>query len=150
MKTSQYLFTYGTLRHDAPASKYGHFLAANTRMVGIGHVSGRLHLIDWYPAAVEAPNEDELIKGIVYHMERPDIVLPLLDAYEDCDMNAPQQREYRREVMQVHMESGDYLEAWVYLYNRPVHAFPHIVHGDFVTWVRDRRIKSGQRWPAWR
>jgi gamma-glutamylcyclotransferase (GGCT)/AIG2-like uncharacterized protein YtfP len=75
-----YLFVYGTLRSgfDNPIAQLLH---QNARLLGHGHVAGRLFNLGWYPGATCEPGSPYRVWGDVYELidER---ILVQLDEYE--------------------------------------------------------------------
>jgi gamma-glutamylcyclotransferase (GGCT)/AIG2-like uncharacterized protein YtfP len=126
----QYLFVYGTLRRDTDSEMY-HLLARYATFVGDGAYQGRLYKIDSYPGVTPSENPADQVKGEVYQLREPDLVLTQLDKYEECGHGFPQPTEYVRERQEVHLNSGEKLAAWIYIYNRPTGNLPLLQSGDF-------------------
>jgi gamma-glutamylcyclotransferase (GGCT)/AIG2-like uncharacterized protein YtfP len=140
----RHLFVYGTLRSGgrAPASLRD-LLRARGRKVGEGVVEGRLHHAGTYPAAVPVREDEDPacegedrdregrpeIQGALHTLEEPDEVLRALDGYEGVQPDAD--GLFRRDVAEVHLESGRIVEAWVYWYNRDPDGLPVIEGGDW-------------------
>ncbi|HTQ98746.1 MAG TPA: gamma-glutamylcyclotransferase family protein [Candidatus Acidoferrum sp.] len=122
---SDLLFVYGSL-----CSGSGHpmaaRLAAAAKLIGAGRFQGCLYRIDWYPGAVASDHADDGIDGEVYRMDAPELTLPLLDAYEETGPGFAEPAEFRRELQPVRLETGETLQCWLYLYNRPLDGKPQI------------------------
>jgi gamma-glutamylcyclotransferase (GGCT)/AIG2-like uncharacterized protein YtfP len=131
MTGNQHLFVYGTLRRDSRHEMY-RLLARNADFVGDAVFRGRLYLIDDYPGAVPSASPDDIVKGELYLLERPDQVLPKLDDYEEFDSARPQASLYRRELRDVRLENGSVRKAWIYLFNKPTVGLALIPSGDFL------------------
>lgn len=102
------LFVYGTLKRGCGA----HGLLKPSGFVGEGSVAGYTLLVNEapYPLAVEAP-PDCRVYGEVYRV--PAYVLARLDRYEGAPLL------YRRMKVHVSLTDGGYVDAWMYVANRP-------------------------------
>ena len=100
------LFVYGTLRRGSK-NKYARLLHAHARFLGDARMRGRLYQLDHYSGAVLSDQPDDWVDGEVFQLEEPSI-LATLDEYEGA--------EFERAIIQVHLDSGEELEAWVYLF----------------------------------
>ncbi len=60
------------------------------------------------------------VHGKVYEIENVDEILPLLDEYEGFYPDKPESSLFIRKVMNVLMENGENVRAFVYLYNGSV------------------------------
>jgi gamma-glutamylcyclotransferase (GGCT)/AIG2-like uncharacterized protein YtfP len=130
---AEYLFTYGTLQH-------GHTLAAITSVaarlkpIGEGYVPGTLYDLGRYPGAIliansadarsdtnrGAANSAQKIYGTVYELPDDPAILRRLDDYEECIPNTPTLSQYLRVLHPVELADGQFLECWIYIYNRDV------------------------------
>jgi len=137
------MFVYGTLQSNADHPT-GRQLRSNARLVGTARIRGDLYLVEsftgpggterpsYYPACALSNGSDNMVHGELYELlDRG--VLGTLDAYEECGPGFPEPQEYVREPADVEVDDGQTVQAWVYLYNRPVGGL--------------RRIDGG-RWPA--
>lgn len=124
------LFVYGTLRRACGHSM--HRLMEHAEFLGDATFQGRLYLVGTFPGAVKSSFPDDLVQGEVYRLVKPAELLPRLDAYEDFDPRSPETSLYRREKATLRLESGEFADAWIYLYNRPTENLPRIVSGDFL------------------
>jgi len=116
------LFVYGTLRRnarrtDAQQAPY-ELLSRNAQFAGEATVEGTLHDLGNYTGMV-VPGSDRII-GDVFAIEPSqwDFVIARLDAYEGCTENDPRPHEYRRDVVQARLSSGEMVPAWAYVLNR--------------------------------
>lgn len=125
------LFVYGTLRKDA-GSETAHLLKQYAEFIGEGVCRGRLYKIKDYPGIVPSENPADQVRGEVFRLREPEIILPRLDQYEECGPAFPEPAEYVREEQEVRLENGEKLLAWVYVYNRPVDGLERIASGDFM------------------
>jgi len=116
---SDYIFVYGTLRRDAN-SKMHPLLAKHAAFVDNAGYRGKLYKIDYYPGAVPSDDPNDVVQGEVYRLHQADVVLPLLDQYEEFGPEFPEPNEYSRKKQAVLLESGRTVTAWVYIYNHPI------------------------------
>jgi len=124
------LFVYGTLRQGG-ANPMHDFLAREADFLGKATCQGRLYRIDFYPGAVDSADYNDVVHGEVYRLHRPPFALAELDRYEACGPGFANPTEYVRELRQVRLHNGHAIEAWVYIYNRPVEGLELIPGGDF-------------------
>ena len=124
------LFVYGTLRQGAGHSAH-HLLKKGAKLVGRGHMRGRLYEINGYPGAVWSEAGDEQVIGELYQLLEADSLLATLDDYEEAGENYPEPREYRRFRVTVELENKTKVGAWCYLYNRPTAGLKLIASGDW-------------------
>jgi len=127
----RHLFVYGTLLQgeDNPVRQE---LDAGTGRIGAATMPGaRLYAVDWHPAAVPSSEPSDLVHGEVYLLHDPERVLEALDCYEGCGPDDPEPRFFRREAWTVELAGGERVQAWVYLWNRPIDGLPRISSGDW-------------------
>ncbi|MGD9810467.1 MAG: gamma-glutamylcyclotransferase [Sphingobium sp.] len=124
------LFVYGTLRRGCDTA-HAHGLEEACDWAGPARVQGRLYRIAWYPGFVFDPLAG-WVTGDLLRMRDPAAVLAGLDLYEETGPGVAEPQEYRREIIEVERQ-GSPVEAWVYLYNRPVEGASLIASGD---WLR--------------
>ena len=139
--SNQFLFVYGILRRDTNSEMY-HLLARHADFVGEGTFQGKLYRIDYYPGVVPTMDKRDRVFGEVYRLLEPDLVLPLLDQYEECGPGFSDPTEYVRRIEKILLRSGRIMSAWVYVYNRPTDNFDIIESGDF---LHSRTIKENSR-----
>ncbi|MEW6642479.1 MAG: gamma-glutamylcyclotransferase family protein [Pseudomonadota bacterium] len=125
-----HLFVYGTLmrrvRHPMAA-----LLAAQAEFVGEGRYAGRLYRVAHYPGVVPSQRPDDVVFGDVYRLRHPARLLRRLDVYEGATSQSRKPVQYVRALQTVTLADGGTLEAFVYLYNRPVARLSRIRHGRF-------------------
>ena len=126
-----YLFVYGTLRQNAKHPMHQQ-LAKHARFVAMAHYQARLYQVSYYPGAVPSSDVADQVIGELYQLMQPEVLLPLLDNYEECGEGFAQPQEYRRELQQVTLEDGASVSAWVYIYNRDTSGLKLITSGDFL------------------
>ena len=130
-----HLFVYGTLRRRAGSAMYP-LLACHAAFVGEASYQGVMYKVGRYPGVVPSRNSSDQVRGEVYRLRQPALVLPQLDRYEQCRPDLPERAEYIRERQAVRLRNGKRLTAWVYLYNRPVERLPRVPSGDFLKAAR--------------
>lgn len=133
------LFVYGTLREDA-AHPMAAVLRRHASLIGTASFRGRLFDLGDYPGAIHSQDASARVSGELYRIEpgHEAALFAELDRYEDCNRDDPSAGEYVRVRAQVGPESGDPVEAWIYLYNRPTEYLRRIASGDFSAWARER------------
>jgi gamma-glutamylcyclotransferase (GGCT)/AIG2-like uncharacterized protein YtfP len=124
-----HLFVYGTL-----LSESGHPMQAVLRrggtLVGPGRVRGRLYDFGSFPGLVRSDRPEGWVSGEVYRLERPDVTLPPLDAYEGCGPEAGPGSGFRRVREAVRLVHGGEIEAWVYRYEGDLRGARPLPPGD--------------------
>jgi gamma-glutamylcyclotransferase (GGCT)/AIG2-like uncharacterized protein YtfP len=128
---SDYLFVYGTLRQGV-GHPMNQQLVAHARFVSMARYQARLYQLSYYPAAVPSASADDQVVGELYQLLQPELLLPVLDQYEECGEGFAKPHEYWRELQQVTLENGTSVSAWVYIYNRDTSALQQIQSGDFL------------------
>jgi gamma-glutamylcyclotransferase (GGCT)/AIG2-like uncharacterized protein YtfP len=118
-----HLFVYGTLRRGSK-NKFARLLHAHAQFAGNARMPGRLYRLGSYPGAVSSNQAGEWVRGELYSVEDPRWILSALDGYE-----GPQ---YERVQLEVELDSGGRIEAWVYLF-RGMPRGARIPSGD---WLR--------------
>jgi len=133
MSDSQdYLFVYGTLRSDALSDSHQQLITTDFSLVSPATMRGKLYAIVDYPGMVEAQEATDIVIGEVYSFDKGHNALALIDDYEGCGLNSTRPHLYTRIRKNAHMRDGSIVEAWVYLYNLPVHDSMLIRSGDFL------------------
>ena len=126
------LFAYGSLlTGDAPAQVLN-ALSRHGRVIGEGHIQGRLYMLDGYPGAVSALSSNNRVFGRVYRLLNLREVLRVLDEYEAYNSNDHQRSEFIRTRTSVVLSpSQKRIPAWVYWYNGEIKNRSHIPSGDY-------------------
>lgn len=135
--SGELLFVYGTLRRDTRSDMY-RLLARYADFIADGTYQGRLYQIDYYPGVTPSDDPSERVKGEVYSLPKPDVVLPKLDEYEECGPGFPEPTEYVRRRQEISLANGTKCEAWVYVYNRPTDDLTRISSGDFLAYKAEQ------------
>lgn len=123
------LFVYGTLRRGSRHPLAGQ-LAAKATHLGQARYNGRLYRITHYPGAIPSGLPDEWVFGDLFELTDLDL-LAALDRYEGCGPTDPQPTQYLRLLQNVVLANGSALDAWMYVYNRPVEGREWIKSGRF-------------------
>jgi gamma-glutamylcyclotransferase (GGCT)/AIG2-like uncharacterized protein YtfP len=129
LQAPEYLFVYGTLRHSLASDAHKQYLRG-ADFVSPAKIRGKLYMVDYYPGLVLSETEHWAL-GEVYLLGRQD-QLHDLDVYEGCAKHSPQPHEYERRRHQVLLNSGEVLEAWVYVYKQDTSDLALIGSGDFL------------------
>ena len=129
---NDYLFVYGSLRSTIDRARLpqaarhaAEALYAAATLVGRASAPGCLHAVSWYPAFT--PDDRGQTTGELWRLNAADSTLTALDAYEG--------EEYRRELLDVRLDNGSVLSAWVYVYDAPINDAPQIDSGDYAHWI---------------
>ena len=127
------LFVYGTLRRD-PRHEMFHVLAKTAQFIGDARVAGRLYDLGAYPG-MSLSNPSGYVKGELYevHPHSWTRVIQKLDEYEGCSDHDPEPHEYRRELVQAELPSGETVDAWAYVLNRNEYGLREIESGDYLS-----------------
>jgi gamma-glutamylcyclotransferase (GGCT)/AIG2-like uncharacterized protein YtfP len=110
-------------------------LAKHARFVSIATVPGRLFDLGDYPGMVSS-DERRVVFGELYEFDPSqwDAVIARLDEYEGCSSRDPEPHEYRREIVNARVGSGEILPAWAYVLNHRPARFQEIESGDYLAW----------------
>ena len=125
------MFVYGTLMqaYDHPMAR---LLAEQAERVGEGSCCGRLYQIKHYPGLIESSDPTDRVFGELFRLRETKALLAQLDEYEGCGPSAPQPTLYIRAMRPIARAGQPDVDAWVYLYNRPVAGLKRIVSGRFL------------------
>ncbi len=111
------IFVYGTLRSTSHAPMAAEF-ARHAALIGTATIRGRRVDLGPYSGLVDAVGPDDIVDGEVWRLRAPAEYLPELDTYEGCGAGDPEPHEFRRVVRTATLDSGEPVEAWVYVYSR--------------------------------
>lgn len=127
---ADFVFFYGTLM--TPFNRPGR-QRVNPQMSFAGRGSIRAALFDLgiYPAAVPT-NDGSTVRGEVYEMLDPALVLASLDEIEGHRPAEPERSLYTRVLTDVTLEAGETLQAWAYFYNAPLGRAQRIESGNYL------------------
>ena len=136
---AELVFFYGTLM--TPFNRPGRRrIDDHLTFRGRGSIAAALFDLGIYPAAV--PATDTRVRGEVYEMTQPLVVLPVLDDTEGCRPGAPETGLYTRLLTPVLLDDGGMVDAWVYFYNAPIGRAERIASGDYLEYLRASRCGS--------
>lgn len=138
MTDCRLLFVYGSLRRV-----FGHpmhqWLVRHARWVGEATFQGALFSLGDFPGAVPSAHPAEKVGGEVYEVLDARPLFDRLDEYEDYFPENPGASLYLRQVHGVELAGGERVNAWVYVYNRPVDGLPRMASGDWKEGAGRRR-----------
>ncbi len=125
-----YLFVYGTLMqaYDHPMAR---LLSEQAERIGEGSCCGQLFRIKHYPGLIASNDANDRVFGELFRLRETKNLLEKLDDYEGCGPSAPQPTQYIRVVRPITLPDRT-IDAWVYLYNRPVSGLSRILSGRFL------------------
>jgi gamma-glutamylcyclotransferase (GGCT)/AIG2-like uncharacterized protein YtfP len=131
---STHLFVYGTLMSTAARAAIGKseraLLSKHGRLLGEASVPGRLYDKGRYPVLVAPECEGDRVSGELWALEAPDTVWLPLDRYEGIGPDQPKPHLYARVTLSATLAAeGQTIEAWTYVYNRPVNGLTRIAEG---------------------
>jgi gamma-glutamylcyclotransferase (GGCT)/AIG2-like uncharacterized protein YtfP len=131
MGVLDYVFVYGTLMRgfDHPMSR---LLAAGADFLGEASCRGRLYLVAHYPGLLHSDNAGDVVFGELYRLRDVDALMAALDDYESVGPGYEAPTLYLRERVPVTLGDSTVVEAWTYIYNRPVDESKRIVSGRFL------------------
>ncbi len=98
----------------------------------MGSVTGRLYYLNGYPGLVTSLVASEQVAGEVYSLHDPSRDLPALDEYEECGPSDAPPHNFERSTIQVEMDEGQILDAWVYVYSGDISGKTLIASGDYL------------------
>jgi len=124
------VFVYGTLRKDA-RGKGAFPLTRGWTFEGYGTVPANLYDFGAYPGAVQSSSEGARVRGEVHRLPDTGETLRLLDHYEGCGPHDRPPYEFERELVDVTLEEGGSVRAWIYWY-RPAPRGRHLSSGDYL------------------
>ena len=127
--TPELVFFYGTLMtpfHRTARLRIDRHLAYR----GVGTIEAALFDLGIYPAAV--PVMGECVRGEVYEMLHPTIVLRTLDELEGHRPGDPEKSLYTRKRTRVVLDDGSEVGAWAYFYNAPLGRAERIESGNYL------------------
>lgn len=116
--TSPFLFVYGSLRRGG--SRHALLLGAGARAVADGTISGKLYEFGDYPGAVKTADRKRRVRGEVYAFADHAAGLARIDKLESFFPGRSAKSLFVRRLVEVDLDGGRSVEAWVYFYNRPV------------------------------
>ena len=132
LSNRELLFVYGTLRREAD-NRMQRYLSQKARFLGEGLFQGKLFYAEGHPAARPSSSESDTVIGDLFDIRDSPKLLHTLDNYEGYDADNPGKSLYTRELVNIKPVSGEsVVQAWIYLYNKPVSAEQKIDSGDYL------------------
>jgi gamma-glutamylcyclotransferase (GGCT)/AIG2-like uncharacterized protein YtfP len=131
MNPDEYIFVYGTLRRDTNSEKH-RLLAKYAEFVDDAAYQGKLYKVDYYPGIVPSDDPNDAVQGEVYLLHQSDVLLTLLDQYEECGPEFPEPNEYNRQKQPVLLKVGRLVTAWVYIYSHSTLGLELLKSGNFL------------------
>jgi gamma-glutamylcyclotransferase (GGCT)/AIG2-like uncharacterized protein YtfP len=104
--------------------------------IGSGTIEAVLFDLGIYPAAVPLPGGS--VRGELYEMAHPTIVLRSLDQLEGYRPGEPESSLYTRTRTVVTLDAGPTISAWAYFYNAPLGRAEKIESGDYLEYLKVR------------
>ena len=122
-----YLFVYGTLRKNYEL-KLKEQISNELEFIGTAKVGATLYDLGNYPGAIKEKGE---VIGDVFFIHNLEKVFSILDAYEGDD--------FTREREWIQLESGDYVQAWIYWYNKTPEGKQKIHDTDYLNYLKNKK-----------
>ena len=91
-------------------------LFEEAEVLGKATVRGELLDLGEYPGFVTTIELEKQVHGEILALQDPRKTFEWLDEYECVAKNADKKGEYRREVLTAETESGETVQAWVYVF----------------------------------
>lgn len=135
---TEFIFVYGTLRKAIANTNYN-VLAQHSNYVTDGYLQGTLYDVKGYPAAIESNNPQDKVYGELYKMADSNLVLPILDSYEECTPQFPKPHEYSRKQVAINLINNSRVISWVYIFNHNVTNLIPIRSGDYLHYLNALR-----------
>lgn len=132
--TVEFIFVYGTLRKEI-SNNMNALLARYSDYFSDGYLQGKLYEVNGYPAAIESNNPQDKVYGEIYKMRNSDLLLPELDAYEECTRQFPTPHEYIRKKLIITLCDANKVRAWVYIFNHNIQNLTPINSGDYLNYL---------------
>lgn len=136
---SSHIFVYGTLRKafGLPMHQY---LVSNGTFIGKASFQGILYEVDNFPGVIASSDPQKQVLGEVYELHDFPAVITELDRYEGYDPDSPEQSFYKRTHKNVYLEDGEFISAWIYIFNRSTEDLEEIKSGDYLQYRRENNF----------
>lgn len=129
----QFIFVYGTLRKE-----FNHpihtCISGSIDYMDKAYFRGILYEVGKFPGAVAVSDTERRITGELYRIKKPTKLFAVLDIYEGYHSGFPTKSLFIRVKKKVKLITGKSIQAWIYLYNRPVKKLKEIESGDYVAY----------------
>ncbi len=131
ISSDEMIFVYGTLRKDG-TNPLSELFIADCEFIAFASLKGILYEINGYPGYVEPDDSDGIVHGELYRLKDAEKMLDRVDDYEECSDKFSFLHEYTRQKRQVLTTDGQFVSAWVYIYELPVTGLRYIKSGDYI------------------
>lgn len=139
-----HLFLYGTLRPLAKG-RLGRArrerLAQASVSLGPASIAGRLYDLGLYPGAVASSDAAERVIGEAVTLSGAGAVFSWLDPYEGIMASGINRFDFERTRVPVVLATGDFIEAWVYLFRGEPPSESRVLSG---CWDDQRQVRSAE------
>ena len=131
------LFVYGSLMGgiNSPIATY---LKKNSDFLGETRLEGILYDIGKYPGIIPISKSGQWVKGHIFRLSNPEVMLPILDKYEGVGEGFPVPTEYVRVSTKLEF-GGETIDCWVYQYNYPIDGLAIIESGDYLDYFQTNK-----------
>lgn len=107
------------------------FVKQHSEFYSKGYFYGALYNIGTYPAAILGSEPTRKVYGEIVVVADIDSFFSVIDDYEEVGETFLQPNEYIRKKIPVYLNSGEQIEAWVYLYNHSLDSAEQIPSGNY-------------------
>ena len=135
MRGTNFLFVYGTLRRGAKRPLH-RVLANRAELIGAGNFQGKLYDFGHFPGVIPSDRKTDRVGGEIYELNDVGKSFQLLDEYEG--------NLFRREIRSVHLDGGETIESWIYLYVGALNSAEPIRSGDYLAF-KERQMSAAVR-----
>ncbi len=135
--THDLLFIYGSLLPGLEPAEMRR-VCHELQPVAAATIRGKLYDLGAYPGAVLDPTA--VIQGCIVRVGSAD-VWKALDNYEACPSPDSPDGLFRRVRTTATLATGESIDCWTYVYNRPLNGAGLVECGCWLTHRRDSKIK---------
>jgi pyruvate carboxylase len=129
-KEADYLFVYGTLRHEF-GNELHKIIAKNSEFEGMASYQGEMYMVAEFPGIVPSESVSNQVVGELYKINSTEKLFAILDDYEEYDPNNEADSLYVRKKISLSF-GGMLIDSWAYLYNKSLDYLEKIESGDFL------------------
>ena len=105
--------------------------------VGKGKMKAVMYDIGNYPGAVKDDSGNEVL-GDLYRILDEEMVLDILDRYENYNKENERSCEYVRRKTRIRTNAGEFRMAWVYWYNGDISSKQRIEERDYLDYLKKK------------
>ena len=125
------LFVYGTLKNGKLQAVMPE-VAPYLKRKGKGFVKATLYNVGEFPGAIKESGNSKVYGEILeISSDKKQLVLDLLDEYEELNDKQPEQSLFIRKMTLVNGDDGKKTRAWIYWYNKDVKGLKEIENGRY-------------------